>query len=62
MRWRPIGKCSICGFHYNLRISPDEPERMLSRGRQAGYINRDGEHGVTALCMQHTGRVPARRA
>lgn len=52
-RWRPnphTERCPNCNFTRPIRLTHDEPERQLKRGRRAGHINPAAEQQVSALC------------
>lgn len=59
--WRPDMRCGKCGFHFPVRISPDEPERFLKVGRQQGFINPDGEAQVSRIAAVAAQRGQAAR-
>lgn len=58
--WRPMARCD-CGFHFQLRVSPTDPEKWLVRGRQSGYINPAVEKEINTVCATLRGRHQQRR-
>jgi hypothetical protein len=59
--WGLNMRCDKCPYHYSVRMSADEPDKILRSALRLGFIDQRGYQGVNQLVHQYAQHLHQRR-